>query len=220
MRPARLSEDLRNSPFAPVGVADPRLVDPHLQEVIAQAELEARARGFKAGYAAGRIAGHEEGLSRQEAQRKLDAQRQEDLRQEQAEYLDALAGQVRAGLEHVLATQVPVIEELRELVATMTVELAEALVGHHLTVGDCAARDAVLRALREVPRAARFQIRLNPGDIGLVKAMDTTLLDWDRAAVVADESVELGGAVVVAENLEVDAQMSLALARVKKALHP
>ncbi|HYO84941.1 MAG TPA: FliH/SctL family protein [Dermatophilaceae bacterium] len=218
-RLARMAEDLTSTPFAAVGVADSRLVDPHLETVVQRAEMEARGRGFRAGYSAGQTAGHQVGLERMEAQR-LDLRlRDEASRGDRDAQLHRLSAEVRAGLDVVLARQEPLLEQLRDLVATMTVELAEALVGHHLEVGGCAARDAVLRALRQVPRGARFVIHLHPDDLDLVRALNSDV-DWNRGSAIADATIEPGGVVVVADNLEIDAQMSLALERVRQVLHP
>src|SRR3954469_868176 len=56
-RPARLTGDLVSSPFAAGRFSDARLVDPVLEQVVAdaaaQAAAEGRAKGFTQGYAEG-----------------------------------------------------------------------------------------------------------------------------------------------------------------------
>ena len=103
VRPARLTADLRTSPFASTGRTDARLVDPVLEQAVeeraARAEEQGRAVGYAEGYAQGRAAAAAEALEQQAR----DAE-------EQA----AVAAAQRAELEQ--ARQVRALEEAGQIV--------------------------------------------------------------------------------------------------------
>lgn len=219
-RPARMSASLIDSPFVRIGQSDPRLVDPLLQEVVEQAENEARMRGFRAGYDAGYAKGREEGMIPLRALEQRSRERHELDRIAHARTLDQLIEGVRDAVAQALSATEPAIEERFDMVTAMAVEIAESLVGHHLTVGACGAADAVWRALREVPRGGSVTLRMHPEDVATVAHLREELLDWDIVAIRPDSGVERFGCVAVAGNLQVDAQMGPALENVKRVLNP
>lgn len=218
MRPARLSSDLTDTHYAPVGVADPRLVDPYLAELVEQAKEEARQEGFAEGRAAGFEVGRREGLElmgQEQAQmREMDARERVMRKERLGELLLAVESAIATALDY----QAPAVAELQGVVSALSADIAEALVGHHLQVGDCAARDAVLRALTQVPRRATVVLRLNPADLAQVNDITGDITEWTVAQVMTDPSLAPGDVVATAENLEVEATMDGALARVREAL--
>lgn len=220
IRPARMSADLTRTPFVTFGVADPRLVDPHLEAVVEQAKQEAREAGYADGHAAGFAVGRREGLELLAAeQRELleqDALERAARKERLYELLHAVETAVAAALDY----QAPRVEEMRDLIADLAIDIAETLVGHHLQIRDCAARDAVQRALAGVPRNASVIVRLHPDDIDLVNSYVDEVTDWQIARVVPDAGIPRGEAVAEAENLEVEASITDALARVRQVLHP
>ncbi|WP_219105555.1 FliH/SctL family protein [Austwickia sp. TVS 96-490-7B] len=220
VRPARLSSDLRSSEFLSPGIADPRLVDPHLEAVVEQAAMEARARGFRAGHAAGYAAGREEGLALLDEQRQMLLEQDDIDRQRHAAYLQDLVTSVSHAVADALQVQVPTLEELYDVVATMTVELAEGLVGHHLSVDGCGAKDAMLRAMQQAPRGAKVTLRLNPADVLEIQEYIDGVPEWGDVTVVADPSVEVHGALAQADNVEIDAQYGPAFERVRRVVRP
>lgn len=220
VRPARMSSDLASTPFVALGVADPRLVDPHLESVVDDALREAREAGYIDGHVAGFEQGRREGLAllaqQQEALIELDAQERGARKERLGELLRALEIAVSAALDY----QAPRVEEMRDLIATMAVDIAETLVGHHLQVADCAARDAVDRALASIPRQASVTLRLNPADIALLADYTDGITEWDITRLVPDPSMPRGDASAQALNLEVEASIAGGLARVREVLHP
>ncbi|WP_226346424.1 FliH/SctL family protein [Agilicoccus flavus] len=219
-RPARLSTDLARAGFAGVGVADARRVDPYLDEVIAAAREQAHRDGYVAGHADGMEVGVREGralLAEQQA-----ALLDEDARERAArrERLSQLLGAVEEAVVGALDYQAPRVEELRDLIAGLAVDIAEAVVGHHLSVGECAAQDALRRALEQVPRRTSLEVRMHPADVALVTDITGEITEWHIARLVPDLSVERGDAVAVAENLEVEASVAGAFERVRAVLHP
>ncbi len=220
VRPARMSSDLATTPFVTFGVADPRLVDPHLEAVVEQARVEARQAGYADGHAAGFDAGRQEGLAllaeQQRALVELDEQERGARKERVGELVRALEMAVAAALDY----QAPRVEEMRDLIAGMAVDVAQALVGHHLEVADCPARDAVDRALASIPRRATVTLRLNPADIAVLAHYTDGITDWDVARLVPDPSISRGDAMAEADNLEVEASIAGALDRVRQVLHP
>ncbi len=218
VRPARMSSSLLETTFTAPGVMDPRLVDPLLAEVVDKAAMEARARGFRAGHAAGYAAGLEEGRALLAEQREKLAELDEQERLRRAEQHSTLIANITEAVYAALDLQQPLLEDLYGLIAETAVELAEELIGHHLRVGECGARDAVLRALRESPVKQNLVLHLHPADAELTAAIMADDPDYAGHPIVADERVERFGAVAVTENLEVDAQYGPAIARAKEVL--
>lgn len=220
VRPARLSSDLATSAYVAPGLADPRLVDPHLEAVVEQACMEARARGFRAGHSAGYEAGRQEGLALLEEQRRLIEERDEIDRVRRRAYLQDLIAGISEAAEEALQVQIPTLHQLYDVVATMTVELAEELVGHHLEVEGCGAKDALVRAMDQAPRGVTVTARVHPEDYAQIQQIAADAVEWGITAVVPDPAVERHGAVVRADNLEIDAQYGPAFERVRKVVRP
>jgi flagellar assembly protein FliH len=221
LRPARLDADLRDTGFVTARGADPRLFDPSLVRVVAEAaaiaEDEARTAGWEAGYRAGSEAGQRAAqeaaaVALQSRQERELADRQ-DWRQRVAASLEALAV-AAAGLEQREAV---VAEEVERHAVDLAVDLAEALVGHHLRVGDCGARDALARALSLAPEGAAATVRLHPDDAAALVA-ETLPATGRSLTLVADPTVEVGGCVVDCGPRRIDAQTGPALRRVREVL--
>lgn len=109
---------------------------------------------------------------------------------------------------------------MRDLIAEMAVDIAETLVGHHLEIEDCAAKDAVVRALSRIPRDVSVTLRLHPADVALVSEYVDEVTDWHIARIVPDTSIDRGDATATAQNLEVEASITDGLARVREVLNP
>lgn len=223
LRPARMSADLATTPYAAyaaAGVTDSRLVDPHLAQVVEEAKTQAREAGYTSGHLAGFEAGRREGLELLAAQQQelveQDAQERAARKERLVELLGALETAVAAALDY----QAPRVEEMRDVISAMAVDIAEALVGHHLQVEDCAAKDAVERALSRVPRDASVTLRLHPADVALIADYVDEVTDWQIARIVPDTSIERGDATATAQNLEVEASITGGLERVRAVLNP
>lgn len=220
LREARMSSDLEKTQFAALGIADPRLVDPYLEQVVEQARRDAWAQGWEAGRAEGFEVGRREGLDLLAAQQRELVEQDAVERATRKERLTQLLASVEEAIAVALDYQAPMIEEMRGLITHIAVETAEALVGHHLTVQDCAARDAVLRALEQVPRRATVTLRLHPDDLASVEDITGSVTEWTVARVLPDPSLSRGDAVAEADNLEVDASLAGAIERVRAVLRP
>ncbi len=110
------------------------------------------------------------------------------------------------------------VSDLYAAAVPMAVQIAEVLVGHHLRVEDCAARDAVERALTDIPRGSDVTVHIHPDDTHLTPDSIADLAPGCAVQVVADPTVERGGCVVNIGDRTIDAQIGAALARVREVL--
>lgn len=206
VRPARISADLRTSPFVGRFGVDPRLVDPTLEAIVAEAEEQARAAGWEYG----RREGHE--AARREAAQQLEA----DQQRHKQEWARALNG-LRVSAADLDARQAPVLAEVESEVARMAVEIAEVLLGRHLELGGWQALDAVRRALALAPRQCAVVVRLHPTSAQGLTDLSAEMLGGS-VTVVPDSSIEIGGCVVEAGSRTIDAQLGPALQRLREVL--
>lgn len=206
-RPARFATDLRG-PVRPGSTRHLSDDDPRLEE----ARADAWEAGHTAGYQAGLLEAEQERAAWAEATAGIEEQERSERAARFAAVLSTLAAEIDDAVSGAT------VRDLNETAAHMAVEIAEALVGHHLRVADCAARDAVLRALTDVPRDREVVVRLHPDDVALAAADVDDIAGGRRVTVVADPALEVGSCVVDAGDRSIDARITSALARVREAL--
>lgn len=164
----------------------------------------ARDAGFEAGY--------EHGLARaqEEAQ---EADRRTRARADQA--MGALENATRDATAALADRQ----RELEHQATALAYELLEILLGRELALARDPGRDAVARALAMDPSNLPATVRIHPDDAAVLG--DASSLGQNRAVtVVADPSVEPGGALVEIGESTIDSQLSAALQRVRDLLMP
>jgi flagellar assembly protein FliH len=165
-----------------------------------EADTAAAVRqGYDDGYAEGlaRAAAVADGLRKEEAQRASAA-------------LSALTRALAAAEE----SERQMRAEVQEAAPRLAFALLETLLGRELALAANPGRDAVIRVLALDEGLAPATVRLNPLDM---EALDA--LDLGRAlTVVADASVEPGGAVVEVGRATLDGQLGSALERVRQVL--
>lgn len=190
----------------PVG---PTALERTFADELARLRAEATAAGYADGHAQGlaHAAGQVEAAAaagRAQAQASLDA--------EQARARSAAAA-LTAAVDRFAAVIMPTTEEMAHTLTVSAFALAEAIIGRELDASICAAADAVARAARLCPADGPVTVRVHPEDLAEVRAHGDVL--DDRFTLVADPSVERGGAVAAFGATEVDAQIGAALARAK-----
>jgi flagellar assembly protein FliH len=168
--------------------------------------------GHTAGYAAGLLAARRE----QEQWAQAAAAREAEESAARGHSWDVVLAGLREAVAGAQARTV--VGDVTSTAAALAVEVAEALVGHHLRVGDCAALDAVTRALAEVPRGSVVTLRVHPEDLPLLPGDAATLSADCTLTVVPDASVGRGGAVADLGDRTVDARLEAALERVREVL--
>lgn len=216
-RPARISSDLRTSPFVGRFGLDPRLVDPTLEAVVADAEDRARAIGWERGRREGIEAARQEILDQAAAQDWTRAEQMQVQQRRRDQELARAVDALRLSTADLDAREAPVFADIERSVATMAVQIAEVLIGRHLELGKWGALDAVRRALALAPRQSAAIVRLHP-DSTLDLPDVSAAVPGGTVTIVADPSIEIGGCIVEAGNRTIDAQLGPALLRLQEVL--
>jgi flagellar assembly protein FliH len=216
-RPARMDAELRTSPFAPSHAVDPRLTDPHLQDVLASARRQAveqgSAEGHRAGYAAGMaLAAAEAAVAAEQAAQVAAA----DQARREAE-LDRATALLAAAAEAFRQRDATAIADIEGVVTELALQIARTVLDRELAVSENPGREAVRRALSLAPPDCPATVRVSPVDAENLG--DLEALGAGRSlVVVADPTIEPGGCVVDAAGRQVDARIGPALGRVAEAL--
>ncbi len=176
-------------------------------------------RGFVQGHAAGYAAGIQAAAAEH-------LQLQQRLRAEHEETLDAgrvsLARSVevlQAAAQAAQQRQEVTLGQMQDVLAASALELAEAILGHELAHGADTARAALNRALGAggstgvEPVTA---VRLHPRDIAALQAAGVA--DIAGVELKADATLSPGDAIGEYPNGWIDAQISTALDRARRAL--
>lgn len=224
---ARLDYSLSEGPLAQGTRMDPRIVDPHLDELVREraerAESEARELGYAAGY---REARHEIAETiREELGRENDVLRAEHeaLIANQAELRNQLDDALRIVRGLAVAMDdaaAPVYEAVGHDLASVVVALVEDLLGRSLEADGAHVVGAITQAVAEIPKGTEITVRLHPDDAALLNRFDVDL----EAAVgrivhtELDASIERHGVVVVSGSTSVDAQIKTRLDRLREVL--
>ncbi|RYV50021.1 FliH/SctL family protein [Pengzhenrongella frigida] len=174
----------------------------------------ARAAGWAAGWAAG---------SRAAAEAAAGQRRTLDEVERVAELARGARAQaalvvLRRAAEAISAQVVPVVTEVTDLLDDGVVALAEAVLGRELAGSDDGARLALARALSLPAEVGVHTVRLHPLDL-------TVLLEAGVLAdlpvgveLVADRTLSPGDAVAQFPDGFLDARISAAVARARRAL--
>ena len=165
---------------------------------------------------AGRDAGYEDGYAAgQEAARAeaVEAARRADARLEQA--LGALGHASHAAALGFAERR----DRLEHSVTAFAFDLVETLLGRELALTAEPGRDAVARALAVDCSDLPAMVRIHPDDAEAMRSVDGDALAGTRElTVVADASVEPGGAIVEIGETTIDSQLSAAVQRVRDIL--
>ncbi|MDU0313426.1 FliH/SctL family protein [Phycicoccus sp. M110.8] len=174
------------------------------------------ARAWDEGHAAGYAAGLLEARREQERWAQAAAAREAAESAARGHSWDAVLAGLREAVTGARAQAA--VDDVTATAAALAVEIAEALVGHHLRVGECSALDAVTRALADVPRGSVVTLRVHPDDLPLLPEDTAALCADSTLTLVPDASVGRGGAVADLGDRTVDARLEAALARVREVL--
>jgi flagellar assembly protein FliH len=171
---------------------------------------EAELRGYAAGYAAGARRAERmleerrsalEASARQQRELVATAEAQRSMR------LDRVVAALEARLE-------PALDDARGALLEAAVELAETLLGRELSDGELSARGIAARVLARDDEQAVTRVRVHPAEVAPV----AELLAGRRIEVVADPALAHGDAVAELPDGFLDARISTAVARVRRAL--
>jgi flagellar assembly protein FliH len=170
------------------------------------ATLESRAQAERLGF----DEGYQRGLSAGAA----DAAR---ARAEEEARVASLASALSQATREMIETTQRLRRELEQTAPALAYALVEEILGRELDVASNPGRDAIMRALAFDDARHPATVRMNPDD--LRRLGDVADLGLEReVVVVADASIDVGGVIVDVGDTTVDAQLSTALERVKRAL--
>jgi flagellar assembly protein FliH len=188
---------LRTVPFTDDLAGDRPLLglDP---AIVQRAVEEGRRAGFDAGYGAGLVAAATEAADR-------EAHRQLAVDQALAALTDAAADLGRR--------QVTALTDIEDEVLEAALAIAQAVLEREISLATDPGRDAILRALALAPEGDAV-VRMHPADVEMLGEVDC----GRDLTVVADASVEPGGCLLELGACRIDAQISSAVSRVRKAL--
>jgi len=214
-RPARMDSELRSTPFAPRGVVDARLTDPHLVGVVEQARQTAfqqgRLDGHAEGYAAGRaLAATEAAVASAQAARRLE--------QESQAHRTWAADAVRvltAASEAFVREENVALVEVADAVVALALDLARAVLDREVATASNPGAEAIARALTLAPEGGTATVHLHPADVAVLGEVDGL---GRLLVMVADAGVERGGCVLQSAGRRVDAQLGPALDRIAAVL--
>lgn len=145
----------------------------------------ARAEGLQEGLAEGRERGYEAGFA--EGARVGEAKMQEAVKR-----MAAIMGKLGAPL--------PALEQpVEEAVAALALEVARCVIGDEVKRSREFLAKLVREAIAKVPvDMGAPRVLLNPADLELVRSL-VPEIDAGNAVLVADDAIEIGGALVVAD---------------------
>ncbi len=170
----------------------------------------AYANGHTAGYTAGLRKAAVETEARRQA---MEAEHAALLRHTQAR-TDRAVEQLAAAVAALHAAVLPSAAAAQETLLAAALQLAENIIGVELGDGEFSARAALTRALDGAPAHGAVTVRMNPSDLSVLG----DLAGSAGATLVADASVERGGAVADYDHGHLDATITTALARTRQAL--
>jgi len=171
---------------------------------------DAELRGYAAGYAAGA----------RRAERMLEERRAalETAARQQRDAAAAAEAAREARLDRVIsaldARLEPALESARTTLLACAVELAEALLGRELADDELPARAIAARVIAHDQEREATRVRVHPAE-----ASDVALMLTGRSIdVVGDPAIARGDAIAELPSGFLDARITTALARVRRAL--
>lgn len=165
-------------------------------------ERELAQRGYDDGFAQGLAA------ARSEA---------EQARREQSDHVAGLVSALESALAEVRTREAHLRGELRAAAPRLAFALVEELVAHELAASSNPGRDAIIRALSLDEGSLAATVRMNPLDRDRLGELCELGLERE-ISVVADPTISSGGVVVEVGDTTLDAQLDVALERVRKVL--
>ena len=229
---ARMDYDLRATALTETMLADPRIVDPRLEEIVNQALTEgldqARAEGFASGYADGSEQARAEVTAHVTTTLTAQLTSAHDVRMAQLEEehrlrmaaLDVAIEAVRTAASALESVTIPIYAELGNDLGKVVYTLVEDLLGHELSLDQPHVMGSISRAAAEIPVGAAIILRLNPADAQALQDGKINLAEvLNRPVqVVPDATVSRHSAFIDSDLLHVDYQITEALERMREVI--
>ena len=134
--------------------------------------------------------------------------------------LDLALRTMASGLSSIESATIPVYTEVGNDLGNVVIELVEELLGAELSADKAHVINSINIAVAEIPGHSEVRVSLHPTDLELVQSLD---IDFDETLqrpvrLLADDSVEIHGAVVTSGCTRVDSQISQRIDQLKEAL--
>ncbi|MFS0911734.1 FliH/SctL family protein [Microbacterium sp. 179-I 3D2 NHS] len=193
--------------FSPVEFPRLGALGPALDDEYARARIRGYADGHAEGY---RVAAAEASAAARVAD---EARRAREAASERAvqDAVDALQAAARG----FAAREGELVAAAEEEVLRRAVDLAEVVLAGELSDPGASAAAAARRALAAAHAPRARNVRLHPGDL---RTLEQRAEPLDGLALVADDSLRPGDAIVVLDHGHIDARVAHAIARARAAL--
>ncbi|MFP5359142.1 MAG: FliH/SctL family protein [Actinomycetes bacterium] len=199
-----MSPDLRFASYVPASIGTPRAVDGD----------GAHAAGFAAGWAAGARAAAEEAVAQARVLRAEHERAEAARAAELASTVQALV----AAIERWERRAHPVLADAEATLHDAALALAEAVLAHEIRTDPDGARVLLARALALPDGITPVRVRLHPADCAAIEALGPSAALPERVDLVPDPRLERGDAVTEYDDGALDARISTALDRARRAL--
>lgn len=178
----------------PVEVLDPVAVE--------AGRIAAEEAGYADGYAAGLARADQEAAAARTAHD-----------QQVMQAITALMGAVNQLRTREAAT----LHTVADQAASLALHLAAQVLQHEVAATENPGREAIARAMGLVPEDGDIRIHLNPDDLAVLGPIDD-LAPGRGVDLIADASVQSGGALLSVGATRIDARLDSALARIAEVL--
>jgi len=212
--------------------------EPTMPDLVDEAESSARTRGFDAGFdtgfEAGNKSGHEAGFATgvNEGREQMAADVRAELLTEHTAImlehselrakLEIALNVLASGMSSLESATIPVYTEVGVNLGGVVVELVEEILGAELSTDKAHVVNSISAAVAKIPGHSEVRVALHPDDLELVQGLG---IDFDQTLqrpvrLLADDSIEVHGAIVTSGCTRVDSQISQRIARLKEAISP
>jgi len=205
-------------------------------EFTTESESSATARGFDTGFDAGFVAGSKIGQETgftagyDEGREQMIVEVRAELLVEHTAIMlehaelknnwEIALLTLASGLSSLESATLPVYTEVGKDLGNVVVELVEELLGAELSADKAHVINSISIAVAEIPGHSEVRVSLHPDDLELIHSLDIDLAEKLQRPVrlLADDSVEIHGAVVTSGCTRVDSQISQRIDQLKEAL--
>lgn len=126
--------------------------------------------------------------------------------------------EVIVNLNHEYSTQV---FNLKEIIVPIAIKIAKHIIKSELKTNSSIIEKQVRKTLEIIDKEKVFQVKLNPGDVEILKMVGSNLLKdpkLEGVEIVADPTIEPGGCIVETETGMIDATVESQLTKIATLL--